>query len=103
VLYLASARENSARHAGENPKARKLDSPRNQWSGDRAVLAQATFKVILLAQYFRFDWANLGDSLKGLVVARLLFGLFSIGPNLKSDSQISRPRTKNELIEVLWI
>jgi hypothetical protein len=72
MLRAASAREKSA--LGMRKRSRKplkSDSREDQWSASYSL--QATFEVILLAQYFRVDQANLGDRFKGFVIARLLF------------------------------
>jgi hypothetical protein len=63
---------------------------------------QSTFEVILLAQYFRLDWAKLGDRFKGFVAARLLLQILldwaepEIGFANKPDT------SERRAIEVLW-
>ena len=98
-------REGDVRHAEEIPKARKSDSPGNQWSvqGDRASYSpQATFEVILLAQYFRLDWAKLGVRFKGFVAARLLFQILLDWTEPEMGFANKPVTSERRAIEVLW-
>ena len=70
MLYAASALEKSSLAPRKRSRSavNQISQEDDYWSalhGDRVVPPQATFEVILSAQYFRLDWANLGEQIHG--------------------------------------